>query len=88
MIPNPPHIIELLRAWRRIESAPQTTAGEHAAALAAAIIRHLGHMPWDRFLAARHLYLQSIPMETAKAAWGVNAAAASLASTLHHPPAP
>ena len=88
MIINPPHIMELLRVWKLIEALWPKNQAKHCEELAAAIIRHLGHMPWDRFLAVRHLYLQSIPMDTAKAAWGINAAAASLASTLHHPPAP
>ena len=73
MIPNPPPIIYLLRAYRLLlqENLPE---GDLAAVLAAEFRRKLGPMAWTTFQATYHLYLQTIPLAIARAAWGINEA--------------
>lgn len=80
MIHNPPYIFLLLRAWNTWlrQSGKPATDGTAAIALSHLFARLIGAPPYDVFLKTYQLYLQSIPLETAKAAWGLNAAAANL----------
>lgn len=79
MILNPPSIFRLLRAWMRMGASetPKLLPYQLTVALAVMLRECIGHQSWDSFLKTYQLYLQSIPFETAKAAWGINAAAAS-----------
>lgn len=63
MFPNPPHIIALLRQF---DSGPHT-----AHDLAGLMLRHLGPQSWEQFVATCYLYLQSIPSDLAREAWGL-----------------
>lgn len=73
MIANPPHIVLLLRSWN-IGLAMCLSPEETTAYLARLLQRTIGRPPYEAFLKTYQLYLQSIPLETAKAAWGLNAA--------------
>ena len=63
MIPNPPHIIAILRQF---DSGPHT-----ARDLAILMLHHLGPQTWEQFGETYHLYLQSIPIDLAREAWGL-----------------
>lgn len=81
MIPNPPEIVLILKSYRAmLRLGAGGTVLEDM--LAVVIRHHLGHQPYNVFLRTYQLYLQSIPLETAKAAWGINSAAAT--TTLNH----
>ena len=83
MILNPPHIVTLLRNFRSLirqeVSREILTRG-----LAGWLLNHQGHQPYSAFLRFYQLYLQSIPLEIAKAAWGLNAAAAAAQQKTTH----
>ena len=82
MILNPPEIFLILKSYKAmLRLGAAGTVLEDM--LAVVIKHHLGHQPYNVFLRTYQLYLQSIPMETAKAAWGINAAA-SAATHQHH----
>lgn len=71
MILNPPEIQTLLRTWQLITT--QVPAALQAEYLAALFRRQLEPaFPYKNFLNLYHLYLQAIPLETAKAAWGIH----------------
>ena len=71
MIPNPPCIITLLRSYAALVAYAGST-GSLPEMLAVLLKRHIGHQPYAVFLQTYQLYLQSIPLEAAKAAWGIN----------------
>lgn len=73
MIPNPPHIVGLLRAFAQLRRHG-VSGGPLTSMLAILFSKHLGQLSWKDFLGTYHLYLQSIPLDLAKAAWGLNSA--------------
>jgi hypothetical protein len=76
MILNPPEIFLILKSYRAmLRLGAAGTVLEDM--LAIVLKHHLGHQPYPVFLRTYQLYLQSIPLEAAKAAWGINAAASS-----------
>lgn len=73
MIPNPPNIQLLLRGYQNMVRLGAT--GTHLEDMLSVLFKaFLGNPPFDTFLRTYQLYLQSIPLATAKAAWGLNAA--------------
>jgi hypothetical protein len=82
MILNPPEIVLILKSYHSMIRLGATgTVLEDM--LAVVIKHHLGHQPYETFLKTYQLFLQSIPLETAKAAWGINSAASACTHTLH-----
>lgn len=76
MIQNPPAIFVTLKSYRaliRLGHTPDSIV----APLALVFGEMLGHQPYNAFLKTYQLYLQQIPFDHAKAAWGINAAAAT-----------
>lgn len=71
MIANPPQIQRLLRTWKMIrQGVPESLHAEYLAALFARTLKPA--ISYDLFLKTYHLYFQSIPLETAKEAWGIH----------------
>lgn len=68
MIANPPNIIELLRAWEQVRMSVSSPEW----ALAVIFNHYLGTMSWTTFIHTYQLYLQSIPLDLARSAWGLN----------------
>lgn len=87
MIHNPPFIVILLRRWHAVVASKDPIYENYQliVILADLLRRSIGHQPFDTFLNTYQLFLQSIPLETAKAAWGINAAAASARTHLSKP---
>lgn len=81
MILNPPHIVSLLRSYRNMVAA-SVSGNVFLTLLAGQFHLHLGSISYPEFQRIYHLYLQSIPLEFARAAWGMVAAAYPL------PPSP
>lgn len=82
MILNPPEIFLILKSYKAmLRIGASGTVLEDM--LAVVLKHHLGHQPYPVFLRTYQLYLQSIPLEAAKAAWGLNAASNSKLSTRH-----
>lgn len=82
MILNPPEIFLILKSYKAMLRLG--AVGSVLEDMLAVVLKHhLGHQPYEVFLKTYQLYLQSIPLETAKAAWGINAAAASAATHAH-----
>lgn len=73
MIHNPPPIVYLLRAYQLL-LAHGTPQEDLAPVLATLLRNQIGHLVWPEFQAIYHLYLQAIPLPTARAAWGLNEA--------------
>lgn len=73
MILNPPHIYQLLTAYQRIK---KFEANEYVFAyfLSRIFIKYIGHPDFAVFVKTYQLYLQQIPLEPAKQAWGINQA--------------
>lgn len=84
MILNPPHIMLMLRTYGDLTGRLGADRAETIKALALLLRQFHGFLTWDSFLSLYHLYLQSIPMDLAKEAWGLNAAQA--ASITHQQP--
>lgn len=73
MIANPPHIQLVLKSHAQL--IRHGVGGEVLAQMLAVLFRkHLGPLAWPDFLQTYHLYLQSIPMDLAREAWGITAA--------------
>lgn len=71
MLPNPPAVRIILKTWSLI--AAQVPAALHAEYLASLFARALKPaLPFDSFLEVRYLYLQQIPADTAREAWGIH----------------
>lgn len=85
MILNPPHIVSLLRSYASMRGH-SVSGSLFLNMLAELFFRHLGSLSYPEFQRVYHLYLQSIPLELAKAAWGIAAAAYPLPpKTTDHP---
>jgi hypothetical protein len=81
MILNPPEIFLVLKSYRNaLRIGASGTVLEDM--LAIIFARFIGHPPYETFLRIYQLYLQSIPLDLAKAAWGINAAQQS--TPTHH----
>ena len=71
MIANPPNIYNLLRGYSNMVRLG--ASGVILEDMLAVLFKtYIAHQPYDVFLSTYQLYLQSIPLETAKAAWGIN----------------
>jgi hypothetical protein len=84
VIPNPPQAVKLCREHALLTRSgmdPATTARH----LAAVILRLLGPMSWHDFSAYWNLHLQSIPWDTATAAWGLTLTVKTATTTNRHP---
>lgn len=84
MITNPPHIIHLLRTYRKIVSMGKTSGmAPPSPRVVAFMFRMMLPTPlsWNDFLRTYHLYLQSIPFGTAREAWGLLSAEQSTKQT-------
>ena len=76
MIHNPPQITSVLRTFAAVRAMPEE-APRLADHLALLLYINIGHQAWDAFLRLYFLYLQSIPADVARAAWGINQASAT-----------
>ena len=71
MITNPPEIYDILTAYHgHCKSAPPAQLVPEI--LSTLFRQHLGPQNLNDFLKTYQLYLQSIPFETAKEAWGIS----------------
>ncbi|MEO5914835.1 MAG: hypothetical protein ABIS50_11420 [Luteolibacter sp.] len=82
MIHNPPFVVILLRSYQSAARVSRThpelfEARPLDVILAALLKRTFGHQPYNFFLVTYQFYLQSIPLEIARSAWGINAAEAA-----------
>lgn len=69
MITNPPEIYHLLKAYHGQAAIP---AHQVTASLSYLFRQYLGPQTFNDFLRTYQLYLQGIPFETAKEAWGLS----------------
>lgn len=73
MILNPPHIVTVLRSYRQFTRAG-ITGQNLEKALAISLLKCIARQDrhtWPDFQRLYHLYLQSIPLPLAQAAWGI-----------------